>query len=108
MKSYVGTSRIVVVVNPTVVVAIPVLTPTKSTCPMLFVPIPVKSVLKSIFNNLISWSFMNFSVGSNKRFFVPVANISVSKSPNLTVVKSVDFSSKKASLSVVIVTISEN
>ena len=97
-----------VVVKPTVVVAIPVLTPTKSTWPILFVPIPVKSVLKSIFNTLISWSLVNISVGLNSRFFVPVANVSVSKSPNLIVVKSVDFSSKNASLSVVIVTTSLN
>ena len=108
LKSYVGTSIIEEVVNPIVVDPTPVFTPVKSTLPIPLVPIPAKSVLKSIFNNLISWSFRNFSVGSNKRFFVPVANISVSKSPNLTVVKSVDFSSKKASLSVVIVTISEN
>ena len=51
---------------------------------------------------------MNFSVGSKTRFLVPVCNISVLKSPNLTVVKSVVFSSKKASFSVVNVTISEN
>ena len=51
---------------------------------------------------------MNISVGLNTRFFVPVGNISVSKSPNLIVVKSVDFSSKNALLSVVIVTTSLN
>ena len=75
---------------------------------MLFVPIPDKSVLKSIFNTLISWSLTNFSVGSNKRFFVPVASMSVSKSPNLIVVKSVVFSNKYALVSVVNVTNSLN
>jgi len=44
----------------------------------------------------------------NNKFLVPVANISVSKSPNLTVVKSVVFSRINALLSVVNVTISEN
>ena len=86
----------------------PEFTPVKSTLPIPFVPIPVKSVLKSIFKSLISWSFKNFSVGVNKRFLVPVAKISVSKSPNLTVVKSVVFSRMNALLSVVKVTNSVN
>ena len=51
---------------------------------------------------------MNISVGLNSKFLVPVGKISVSKSPNLIVVKSVDFSSKNASLSVVIVITSLN
>ena len=42
------------VVNPIVVLPTPAFTPVKSTLPIPFVPIPVKSVLKSIFNNLIS------------------------------------------------------
>ena len=54
MKSYVGTSIIDEVVNPTVVEPTPELTPVKSTLPIPFVPIPVKSVLKSILRILIS------------------------------------------------------
>ena len=108
MKSYVGTSIIDEVVNPTVVEPTPELTPVKSTLPIPFVPIPVKSVLKSILRILISWSFKNFSVGSNNKFLVPVGNISVSKLPNFTVVKSVVFSSRNELFSVVNVTNSEN
>ena len=108
LKSYVGTSIIDEVVNPIVVDPTPVFTPVKSTLPIPFVPIPAKSVLKSIFNTLISWSFRNFSVGSKTRFLVPLDNISVLKSPNFTVVKSVVFSRINASFSVVNVTISEN
>ena len=51
---------------------------------------------------------MNFSVGVNKRFLVPVAKISVSKSPNLILVKSVFFSRINALLSVVNTTNSVN
>ena len=94
--------------NPTVVDPTPAFTPVKSTLPIPFVPIPVKSVLKSILRSFMSWSFKNFSVGVNKRFLVPVAKISVLKSPNLSVVKSVVFSRINASFSVVKVTISEN
>ena len=83
-------------------------TPVKSIFPIDFVPIPTKSVLKSIFNIFISWSFVNFSVGSNIKFFTPVSRISVEKSPNFNVVKSVDFSSKTASNSFVKTTNSEN
>ena len=50
----------------------------------------------------------NFSVGSNKRFLAPAAVISVFRSPNFDVVKSVVFSSKNAFFSVVSVTNSEN
>ena len=56
----------------------------------------------------MSWSLRNTSVGENKRFFVPFDNISVSKSPNFNVVKSVVFSRINASLSVVKVTNSVN
>ena len=108
LKSVLENCAIVVVVNPTVVLPIPAFTPVKSTLPIPFVPIPVKSVLKSILRSLISWSFKNFSFGVNKRFLVPVANTSVSKSPNLSVVKSVVFSSKNALFSVVKVTNSVN
>ena len=73
-----------------------------------FSPIPVKSVLKSIFKILISWSLVNFSVGSNSKFLVPVDVISVEKSPNLIFVKSEVFSRINASFSVVSVTNSEN
>ena len=90
------------------VVAIPVFTPTKSTWPMLFVPMPDRSVLKSVLRSLMSWSFRNTSVGENTKFFVPVGSMSVSKSPNLTVVKSVVFSRIKALVSVVKVTNSVN
>ena len=83
-------------------------TPVKSTLPIPLVPIPVKSVLKSILRIFISWSLKNFSVGSNTKFLVPTGSISVSKSPNLIVVKSVVFSSKNALVSVVKVTNSEN
>jgi len=38
--------------------------------PIAFVPIPAKSVLKSIFNIFILWSLENFSTGSNNKFFV--------------------------------------
>ena len=76
--------------------------------PIPFVPMPDRSVLKSIFRILISWSFKNFSVGSNNKFLVPVDRISVLKSPNFNVVKSVVFSRIKASLSVVNVTNSVN
>ena len=79
----------------------PTFEPTRSTCPTACVPIPVKSELKSIFNILISWSLVNFSVGVNIRFFSPVEVISVENSPNSKVVKSVVFSSKNA-LSVVV------
>ena len=48
------TSMIDEVVNPMVVDPTPVFTPVKSTLPIPFVPIPDKSVLKSIFNTLIS------------------------------------------------------
>ena len=61
---------------------IPVFTPVKSILPIPFVPIPVKSVLKSIFKIFISWSLVNFSTGSNNKFFVPFVVISVLKSPN--------------------------
>ena len=108
MKSSVGTSIIDEVVNPTVVEPTPAFTPVKSTLPIPFVPIPVKSVLKSILRSLISWSFKNFSVGVNKRFLVPVGKISVSKSPNFIVVKSVVFSRMNAWFSVVKVTNSVN
>ena len=108
MKSVLENCANVVVVNPTVVLPIPEFTPVKSTLPITLVPIPVKSVLKSILRSLISWSLVNFSVGVNSKFLVPVANISVSKSPNLTVVKSVDFSRINALFSVVSVTISVN
>ena len=54
MKSSVGTSIIDEVVNPTVVEPTPAFTPVKSTLPIPFVPIPVKSVLKSILRSLIS------------------------------------------------------
>ena len=108
MKSKVGISRIVEVVNPIVVEPTPEFTPVKSTLPIPFVPMPIKSVLKSILRILISWSFKNFSVGSKTKFFVPVGSISVLKSPNLTEVKSVVFSSKNAFFSVVSVTNSEN
>ena len=94
--------------NPIVVLPTPELTPVKSTLPIPFVPIPVKSVLKSIFKIFISWSLRNFSVGSNNKFLVPDDKISVLKSPNFSVVKSVVFSKMKASLSVVNVTNSVN
>ena len=79
----------------------PTFDPTKSTWPTACVPIPDKSELKSILRILISWSFINFSVGVNIRFFVPSVVISVANSPSSRVVKSVVFSSKNA-LSVVV------
>ena len=79
------------------------LTPVKSILPIELPPVFTKSVLKSIFKIFISWSFVNFSVGVNSKFFVPVFVISVEKSPNFKVVKSVVFSSKYA-LSVVVKT----
>ena len=108
LKSVLGNCAIVVVVNPIVVLPIPAFTPVKSTLPIPFVPIPVKSVLKSILRSFISWSLRNTSVGVNKRFLVPVAKISVSILPYLTVVKSVVFSRMNALLSVVKVTNSVN
>ena len=59
-------------------------------------------------NNLLVIDSYSTSVGLNSKFLVPVGKISVSKSPNLIVVKSVDFSSKNASFSVVIVITSLN
>ena len=57
LKSYVGTSIKDEVVNPTVVDPTPAFTPVKSTLPIPFVPIPVKSGLKSILRSLLSWAF---------------------------------------------------
>ena len=54
LKSVLGNCAIVVVVNPIVVLPIPAFTPVKSTLPIPFVPIPVKSVLISILSNLIT------------------------------------------------------
>ena len=51
---------------------------------------------------------MNFSVGSNNKFLVPVEVISLFKSPNLRVVKSVVFSNNTTSSSSVNTTISLN
>ena len=53
------------------------LTPVKSILPIELPPVFTKSVLKSIFKIFISWSFVNFSVGVNIKFFVPVFVISV-------------------------------
>ena len=71
LKSVLGNCAIVVVVTPIVVLPTPTFDPTKSTWPTACVPIPDKSELKSILRILISWSFVNFSVGVNVRFFVP-------------------------------------
>ena len=66
LKSVLGYSTIVVVVTPTVVVPTPTITDDNSTCPIWLVtptPVPIWSVLKSVFNTLISWSLLNTSVG---------------------------------------------
>ena len=67
--------------------------------PTVLVLMPTKSVLKSIFNTFISWSFVNLSTGSNNKFFVPEVVISVFSSPNLLVVKSFDLSNNITSVS---------
>ena len=86
----------------------PILDPVCLTLPIVFVLIPTKSVLKSIFKILILWSLVNFSVGSNNKFLSPPVVISVFKSPNLRVVKSVVFSNKTISSSSVNTTTSLN
>ena len=75
-------------VNPELALLTPTLTPVKSILPIPVVLIPVKSVLKSAFNTLMSWSFVNASVGVNNRFLTPVFKICVSNTPKLVVVKS--------------------
>ena len=62
--------------------------------PIEFVDIPAKSVLKSIFNILISWSLVNFSVGVNIKFLSPSIAIWVLNSPNSKVVKSLVLTSR--------------
>ena len=81
----------VVVLNPEVAVVAPTLTPVSLTLPIKFVPLPTKSVLKSVFKILRSWSFNDFSVGLNSKFFVPPEVISVSILPKSKVVKSFVF-----------------
>ena len=69
LKSVLRYSTIVVVVTPELVPAALTITDDNSVCPISFViPIPVLksviwSVLKSVFNTLISWSLLNTSVG---------------------------------------------
>ena len=104
LKSDFGNSTIVEVAP----VPTPVFEPVNFVLPITLVLIPTKSVLKSIFNIFISWSLVNFSVGSNNKFLIPLVVISVFKSPNFSVVKSVDFSNKIASSSSVNTTISLN
>ena len=104
MKSVLGNSTIVV----TAPVAIPEFTPVSLTFPITLVLIPTKSVLKSIFKTLISWSLVNFSIGSNTKFLDPPLVISVLIFPNLEFVKSVDFSNNIASSSSVNTTTSVN
>ena len=55
-------------VNPELALLTPTLTPVKSWLPIPVVLMPVKSVLKSVFNTLMSWSFVNASEGVNNRF----------------------------------------
>ena len=104
LKSVLGISIIDVVVPVTT----PTLEPVNLTLPTELVLIPTKSVLKSILRTFISWSLVNFSTGSNIKFLVPPEVISVLKSPNLDVVKSVVFSNKIASSSSVKITTSLN
>ena len=98
--------------NVAIVVVVPIpaftLTPVRSTLPIEFVPIPVKSVVKSVFNILISWSFSNSSSGVKIRFLLLLESIIVENSPSSNVVKSVVFSSKYALLVSVKVTNSDN
>ena len=82
--------------------------PVSFVLPTVLVLMPTKSVLKSIFNTFISWSFVNLSTGSNNKFLVPVDVISVLKSPNLDVVKSFDLSNNITSSSSVKTTTSLN
>ena len=95
-------------IDTVVPVATFTLTPVSLVLPIEFVLIPTKSVLKSIFSTLTSWSFVNLSTGSNNRFLVPVVVISVLRSPNLDVVKSVVLSNKITSSSSVKTTTSLN
>ena len=98
--------------NSAIVVVDPIPTetfvPTCRTWPIWLAPVPTISELKSILRIFISWSLVNFSVGSNNKFFVPDEVISVFKSPNFNVVKSVDFSNNTMSSSSVNTTISLN
>ena len=82
--------------------------PVSFVLPTVLVLMPTKSVLKSIFNTFISWSFVNLSTGSNNKFFVPEVVISVFSSPNLLVVKSFDLSNNITSSSSVRTTTSLN
>ena len=82
--------------------------PVSFVLPTVLVLMPTKSVLKSIFNTFISWSFVNLSVGSNNKFLVPELVISVFSSPNLLVVKSLDLSNNITSSSSVKTTTSLN
>ena len=64
LKSVLGYSTIVVVVNPTVVLPTPTIVDDNSTCPISFVDAAETwSVLKSVFNILRSWSLLNTSIG---------------------------------------------
>ena len=87
-----GNSAIEVVLIPEISVVAPTFTLVKSILPIEAPPLEGKSVLKSIFKILISWSFSNFSVGVNTNVFSSLTSISVEKSPNFIVVKSVVFS----------------
>ena len=87
-----GNSTIEVVLIPDNAVVAPTFTLVKSILPIGAPPLEGKSVLKSIFKILISWSFSNFSVGVNTNVLTSSIEISVEKSPNFIVVKSVVFS----------------
>ena len=89
----------VVVLTPEVAVLAPTFTPVNFTLPIKLVPLPTKSVLKSVFKILRSWSFNDFSVGLNNKLLVPPPEISVSIFPKSKVVKSFVFSNKIASSS---------
>ena len=91
--------------------------PVKLTLPTIFVVIPNISTSLKVFNILISWSFVNFSTGSNINLLTPVSVISVLKSPNFwllsvlfnpTPAVSLVFSSNIISCSLVKTTISLN
>ena len=101
LKSVVGNCTIVDVVNPTVVLPTPTFVPIKSIHPNDWVPIPGRSVLKSVFNILISWSLSNFSSGVNTKVFLWKESDSAVISPNLVPVSAADLSNIIASLVVV-------
>jgi len=107
LKSFLENSATEVVVNPTVVLPTPTLAPVNFTLPIVLEPVERISVLKKVFNTLISWSLSKASTGTNIRLLSPAVVVSVFISPNFKLVfwllrptpaESVDFSIRKLSV----------